>query len=94
MAQGARVSAELFLSAAPRVTHGCSSLGVSLPQHGSLTVEVLELDKLLTPVLEPSGIGCDWPGAVHALFPHWALLQLLLLQPVQAQYTLLNFNRN
>lgn len=90
---GGWVSAEPVLSAAPWVAHGCSPLGVSLPQRGSHTVEVLEISKLLIPVLEPSGIGSDWPGAVHALLPHWAPL-LPLLTPVQAQYTLLNFNRN
>lgn len=94
MAQRAGVRAELFLSAATWVTHGCSPSGVSQPQHRSPIVEVLELSKLLTPVLEPSGICCDWTGAAHAFLPHRALLQLLLLKPVQAQYILLNFNRN
>lgn len=81
-----RVGAEQFLSAGPPVPHGCSPSGECLLQRGSPTVEVLELGKLLTPVLEPCGIGCDQPGAVHALLPHWAPLQLPVLKAVQAQY--------
>lgn len=92
--KGAGVSAELFLSAASQVTHSCSHSGVSLPQCESATVEVLEIADLLTPVSEPSGAVCDWPGSVHVLLPHRALLQLPLLKPFQAQYALLNFNRN